>query len=101
MRVTCVNYAGSFNSTLTGLPRDSEMFLPSAEVYTRPRMSCEERERLTKIYLAAVAKNNESASAKAGQETCSDTWREKIRIMLADSQAALRELDRHIAEHGC
>jgi len=64
-------------------------------------MSCEERERLTKIYLTAVAKNNESASAKAGQTSWSDTWREKIRAMQADAQAALKELDRHISEHGC
>ena len=66
-----------------------------------PRMFCEERERLTKIYLAAIARNNESASAKAGQASWSDTWREKIRGMRADAQAALNELDRHISEHGC
>jgi hypothetical protein len=94
MRVLGENHAGS-DMVL------SPIFLPCAEVYTWLRMSCEERERLTKIYLAAVAKNNESASAKAGQASWSDTWREKIRAMHADSLAALRELDLHISEHGC
>ncbi len=64
-------------------------------------MSCEERERLTKIYIAAVAKNNEAAGVMASQDAWGDIRRNEMMEIQRACQAALRELDRHISEHGC
>ena len=44
-------------------------------------MACEERDRLTKIYISPIAENNDSAGARAGKASWSDTWREKVRGM--------------------
>jgi hypothetical protein len=44
-------------------------------------MACEERDRLTKIYISAIAENNDSVGARAGKASWSDTWREKVRGM--------------------
>jgi hypothetical protein len=67
-------------------------------------MHCEERERLTGIYLAAVAENNEAASAMAAlnaENWRDDGWREEMKEIRAACEVALRELDRHRSEHGC
>jgi len=58
---------------------------------------------LLNAYLAAVARNNEtaSASAESGCDQWSDTWREKTRETGAVCRKALADLDRHIAEHAC
>jgi len=67
-------------------------------------MYCEERERLTSIYLVAVAENNEAASAMAtlnAEGWRDDAWREEMKEIRAACEVALRELDRHRVEHGC
>ena len=65
-------------------------------------MPCEERARLAAIYIAAVAKNNESGSAiaEAYHERRSDAWHE-TKATHAACQEALSALDQHIFEHGC
>jgi hypothetical protein len=64
---------------------------------------CEERERLTKIYLAAIARNNEAASAMAQHfsEAWNDEWLGEMKDIRTACETALRELDRHRREHGC
>jgi hypothetical protein len=64
---------------------------------------CDESQKLLDTYLAAVARNNEAACALAesGRDQWSDTWREKMREIVAACRKALAELDRHTAEHGC
>jgi hypothetical protein len=62
-------------------------------------MSCEERERLAKIYIAAVAKNNKSARvvAEAYREGRRDEWRQEMMAIRATCQEALYALDKHLA----
>jgi hypothetical protein len=66
-------------------------------------MSCDESQRLLDAYLAAVARNNEAASAMAEsrRDQWSDTWREKMRVIGEACRKALADLDRHTREHGC
>jgi hypothetical protein len=64
---------------------------------------CNNSQQLLNAYLAAVARNNEAASAMAEsrRDQWSDTWREKMREIGAACREALADLDRHIKEHGC
>jgi hypothetical protein len=62
---------------------------------------CKERERLTSIYIAAVAKSNEVAGVMASEDAWGDIRRNEMMEMQRASQVALRELDLHISEHGC
>lgn len=65
---------------------------------------CEERERLTAIYLDAVFRNNEAATAMAALNADSwrgNAWRHELKAIRAACEAALEALDRHRAEHGC
>jgi hypothetical protein len=62
-------------------------------------VQCEERERLNRIYLDAVAKIQESGSAVL--DITSAKWKEATSQTRATSKAALAELKRHEEEHGC
>jgi hypothetical protein len=64
---------------------------------------CRERERLASIYLAAVSRNNEAASAMAiaFREGWPHEWRHEMKAINAACQAALKDLDQHLSEHGC
>jgi hypothetical protein len=62
-------------------------------------MPCEERERLEKIYLAAVVRN-----AKAGlgiADMRSEAWREATKDTRDACEEALEQLNAHRREHGC
>jgi hypothetical protein len=63
----------------------------------------QERERLAKVYLDAVSKNNEAASAMATafREGRSQEWRHEMKTINAACRAALKDLDQHLFEHGC
>jgi hypothetical protein len=69
----------------------------------RGPVHCEERERLTRIYLAAVSRNNEAATAmaKAYSDEWPDVWREEMKEIHAACEKALEALDQHRAEHRC
>jgi hypothetical protein len=67
-------------------------------VYT-VHVSCEERGRLTDLYLAAIANLNEVGQSV--QDVKSDEWREATRAARDSCEVALRELHLHKAEHGC
>lgn len=66
-------------------------------------MSCEECERLTRIYLAAVSRNNEAAAAMANaySDEWPDAWREEMEEIHQACVRALEALDQHRREHGC
>lgn len=66
-------------------------------------MPCEECERLTSIYLAAVAINNEAAAVMASLygDRWQDTWREEMKEMREACEKALEALDQHRRHHGC
>jgi hypothetical protein len=66
-------------------------------------MTCEHRQELLDLYLAAVAINNQAASAMAEsrRDQWSDTWREKMKDIGVACRKALADLDQHIASHGC
>jgi hypothetical protein len=64
---------------------------------------CEECQRLTNVYLAAIERNNEAACAMAAfrGEGWRGTWREEMKDMHVACEEALRNLDAHVKEHGC
>lgn len=66
-------------------------------------MPCEERARLAAVHVAAIAENNESASAIAGvhREGRNDDWQQEAKVVRAACREALSALDGHISEHGC
>jgi queuine/archaeosine tRNA-ribosyltransferase len=66
-------------------------------------VSCEECERLTRIYLAAISRNNETAAAMANSynDEWPDAWREEMKEIRTACEEALRDLDQHRREHGC
>jgi hypothetical protein len=63
---------------------------------------CEECQRLTRIYVAAVERNNEAASAMAEHfhDDWPDTWREEMKGLHAACEDSLRNLDQHRLQHG-
>jgi hypothetical protein len=83
----------------TSVQTQGLLFQPGAKA-EEPAL-CKERERLTSIYIAAVAKSNEVAGGMASQDAWGDIRRNEMMEMQRASLAALRELDRHISEHGC
>ena len=62
-------------------------------------MHCDERERLTTIYLATVEANNEASRTVADMK--SDAWREATKEARAACEDALERLNAHRREHGC
>lgn len=74
----------------------TRLYLPRS-VYSG--LPCEERERLLRVYLAAVDKY------VAASEQVSDVkgldWQQATKDTREDCEVALAELNRHKAEHGC
>jgi len=68
-----------------------------------PLEACEERRRLTATYIAAVSRNNDVAGVMAHHfsEAWCDGWQIEMREIRDACQEGLRELDRHMNEHGC
>jgi len=64
-----------------------------------PAINCEERDRLTNIYLAAVAKYNERA--RHAGDLKSEAWRDATKLIREDCKLALLSLQAHKKEHGC
>jgi hypothetical protein len=64
---------------------------------------CEECQRLTNVYLAAIERNNEAACAMAAfyREGWQDTWREEMKELREACEKALEAADRHRRDHGC
>ena len=62
-------------------------------------MPCEERERLTRLYLDAVARNDEVGKSIA--DVKSEAWRAATKVTREDCQLALNDLNGHRREHGC
>jgi hypothetical protein len=62
-------------------------------------MPCEERARLLAIYLAAVVEN--ALAGRTIGNIRSEAWRGATRETRRARDEALKELDRHTAEHGC
>jgi hypothetical protein len=60
---------------------------------------CEDRDRLTEIYLAAIRKHD-IASLKV-PDMKSEAWREATKETREACQEALAELNIHRQEHGC
>jgi len=60
---------------------------------------CEEKDRLTAVYLAAVVKN--ALAGRTVADIKSEAWREATKETRAACEKALEELNRHKAEHGC
>jgi hypothetical protein len=68
----------------------------SSEEYNDGPMQCEERERLAKIYLAAIAKDKEKeAQANVANSQEPATWTP------TGHEEALMALYQHRVEHGC
>jgi hypothetical protein len=61
-------------------------------------MNCEERDRLTAIYLTVVAKYNELA--RHASDLKSEVWRDATRLIREDCKLALLALQAHKKEHG-
>jgi hypothetical protein len=63
---------------------------------------CEECRRLNKVYLGAIERNNEAASAMASfyAERWQDTWHEEMKQLREACEKALEALDQHRREHG-
>ena len=53
------------------------------------------------VYIAAVSRNNEAASAMAGaySDNWPYEWREQMKDLHAACEKALQDLDRHRSEH--
>ena len=70
-------------------------------VSTHPER-CDECRRLTGIYLAAIERNNEAASAMAEhfRDDWPETWHVEMKALHAACEKALRDLDQHKAKHG-
>ncbi len=64
-----------------------------------PDFLCEERLRLTKLYIDAVTLNQ--AAGRGIADMKSEAWREATRETRADCEMALAELNAHRREHGC
>ena len=62
-------------------------------------MDCDERQRLTTIYLAAVVKNSMAGRAVADMK--SEDWREATEETRKACEEALADLNAHRKEHGC
>jgi hypothetical protein len=67
-----------------------------------PRIPHEECRRLNKVYLGAIERNNEAASATASfyAERWQDTWHEEMKQLREACEKALEALDQHRREHG-
>jgi hypothetical protein len=62
-------------------------------------LPCEERDRLTRIYLSAVALYDEQA--KTVSDLKSEAWRDASKRLREACQDALANLNAHRKEHGC
>jgi hypothetical protein len=62
-------------------------------------LSCEERDRLTALYLAAIAKNTEAG--KNIPDLRSEAWRDATHDTRDECGEALENLNRHKREDGC
>jgi hypothetical protein len=98
--------AMSLDNSPLPLPSNEEMRVQVLRG-PRPMLSkhpapCEECQRLADVYLAAIARNNDAASAMATfyRESWPDTWREEMKDFRAACQEALENFNRHRAEHG-
>jgi hypothetical protein len=65
-----------------------------------PFMGCEERDRLTALFLAAV-ENIQDIATSAGVTAASPLWKKVTEDSRSASQAALDALNRHRREHEC
>ena len=85
----------------SGFPR---LCLLESGFYTQtPPVPCEECQRLTNVYLAAVSRNNEAAAVMAALygDGWQHTWRAEMRELREACEKALAALDQHRREHGC
>lgn len=62
-------------------------------------VACEERARLTNVYLSAIVKNLQAARERTRMNN--EEWREATKKSQEECEAALDELNRHKEEHGC
>jgi hypothetical protein len=60
---------------------------------------CEERERLEKLYLAAVAENSKTGLTIPDMR--SEAWRKATKQTREACETALANLNAHRKEHGC
>ena len=63
------------------------------------KAACAERDRLTRVYLAAVEQNN--IAGKKVPDVKSEAWRDATQTTRELCVAALAELNAHKKEHGC
>jgi hypothetical protein len=63
------------------------------------RPPCQERDRLTNAYLAAVVEHGKIGARYANHK--SEVWREATKETSAACEAAIADLNAHRKEHGC
>ncbi len=81
------------------LPIGNRLFVTGGG-YQRPLVvSCEERERLTRLYHEAALKVQDAGTGIS--DMTSAVWKDATSAARQASKTALQELNRHRKEHGC